>query len=132
MLTCSNCAKESTDMDANFCSNCGTAYPQEQKIPLVGQPLSRGIFNITYPVIEEEFDNMDLAYDIASQGTWDGDSNFFEQTEEPPNVVFVRTTVGIETHPYICAKCHYFVTNDITGKCNGCGEQNWVEREKEK
>ncbi|HSI21358.1 MAG TPA: zinc-ribbon domain-containing protein [Verrucomicrobiae bacterium] len=123
MKVCENCRTQAEDT-ASFCSRCGQQLPHEPELPFVGVRDDTGIYRITYAPVEEEFQGKDAAEDAARHSAWNNDTSFEEYTVE-----LVRSTVTVETHPFVCGTCSDYVSPTDKGKCNQCGEINWVKRE---
>ena len=124
MSTCSQCGLTTHTRPANFCSSCGAAYSNEEKLPYMGASPTRGIYRITFPAQEEEFDHKDEVWDAIRHSTWNEDYPF----EGTPTVEFIRSTVTPETHPFECGSCNIIVAETNTGRCTNCGEVRWERR----
>lgn len=130
-MLCKNCDKSTSDTGASFCSGCGTPYTEEEKFLYIGTQATRGIYRVTFPPQEGEFDHEDHVNDAIRHSAWNEDREF----EGEPKVEFVRSTVTPETHPYECGVCKaddsgeniVSVTNE--GRCENCGEVNWLRRD---
>ena len=123
MLTCQKCKAQTQDMEASFCAKCGTPFPEEAKIPYVGEDIDRGFYRITYAPVEGIFNHMDAAKEAARHSAWNEDTEFGDF-----NVEKKESTVTSVTHPYICGECKKIVSSVTKGKCAGCGAQNWQPR----
>lgn len=122
-MKCLRCGNRSDGKTANFCSQCGIKYPEESDLPFIGVHKERGIFRITFAPVEDEFDHQDGAEDAARHSGWNEDNEFKHYKVE-----FVRSTVTAETHPFICGSCGLMVVEHTEGKCENCGETNWIHR----
>jgi len=118
------CPGCNTYTSGNFCSSCGTAQPEEMKVPTIGESLDKGVFRIVFEPVEEEFDCEDEVNDAARHSCWNEDSTFDGYTVEK-----VRSTVTPETHPYICGACRDVVAEHTEGRCVDCNKQQWERRE---
>jgi len=117
------CEKCQTYYEGNFCNNCGEKTPEEEKIPFIGEHRDKGVYQVTFAPVENEFEDMDQVYSAARHSAWNEDSEFEEY-----DVKKIRSTVTRETHPYICNNCRQYVTDTLNGRCNSCGADEWVER----
>ena len=130
MLTCGQCKTITRDDSANFCASCGAVFLKEEEVPCVGVPASRGVYRITFPAQEEEFDHEDSAWEAVRHSSWNGDHSF----EGDATVEFIRSVVGPGTHPYECVTCkakgkvHETVSVTDQGRCTDCGNVNWQRR----
>ena len=124
MLTCPKCNQGCENMSAKFCYLCGTAYPNEQYIPFVGRLKTYGKYRLTFAPVEDEFAHEDEVWDAVRHSNWNNGNEF-----DGCSVEFIESTVTLKTHSYICSDCGEYVTDNVDGKCNGCGETEWLSRE---
>ena len=86
MPTCNSCKNSSADSQASFCSRCGAQYLQEEKLPYLGESKTRGIYRVTFPPQEGEFDHLDAAQDAIRHSAWGEDREFVGEVK----IEFVR------------------------------------------
>lgn len=99
--------------------------PQTRPPPYTGEPLDKGIFQITFSSVEGTFSGLDAAQDAARHSAWNHDSEF-----DTWNVKLVESSVPVETYQYICDSCKEYVTSEgyTHCRCSCCGEIEWVKR----
>jgi hypothetical protein len=128
MLNCPKCSRTEQDNAAKFCSACGAQHGPAE-LPFVGVPATRGIYRITFPPQEGEFSSEESACDAVRHSHW----NNGRPMEGGAKVEFVRSTVGVFSHPFECMNCSgtpsATVTPHIAGKCGSCGGTSWRERQ---
>lgn len=122
-MECQVCHNNSDGLTAKFCSQCGTKYPRKKDLPYIGTSKNKGIFQITFAPVEDEFADKDAAEDAARHSVWSKDRPLTAYTVE-----CIRSTVTAETHPFICGECGRIVAERTTGKCENCGRTDWVRR----
>lgn len=130
---CSGCDKLATQED-KFCNLCGKPIQHIQRLPYVGASPDKGVYRITL-VAEDEFRSKVHAEEVAGRSTlYEGDGKIISRKIE-----FVRTTVGPDTHPFVCSHCrdqgdrymrqHPPVSHTDQGRCEYCSQQSWERRE---
>lgn len=89
----------------------------------VGEDIDKGVYRITFPPVEDEFNHLDSARDAARHSGWGEDQEFSDYTVEK-----VKSTVTPDLYPYVCGGCAGFVHTDNSGACEGCGSTDWKAR----
>lgn len=123
-MICGSCGYRAIPALSKFCNHCGAEIPAIELLQYSGMSHDRGLFRVTFPPQEEEFDCEDEARDAVRHSSWCEDYEFKGEVE----IEFVRSTTTSETHPYICGTCGEMVSETDNLRCNGCGEVNWVKR----
>ena len=94
-----------------------------REIPYVGESIDMSVYRVVFPPIDIVADDKDQIIDRVMHSEFDG------QTLPDPTITKIESAVPPETHPYICTTCGKYVTQDCTGKCEGCGNMTWKMRE---
>lgn len=124
--TCNQCGSTVFGYEPKFCSNCGEAFP-DWPPPYTGVPSDGGVYRLTFPPVEVEFDSRDLANETAHRTGWGrGGEGRFDSFE----VEFVKTTVGPEKYPFVCRaeECDGYVSDRNDHRCSCCGNMQWERR----
>lgn len=126
MKTCQSCLLGTVE-SARFCPACGERFPAETLLPYIGVASECGIYRVTFPPQEREFQHEDAARDAARHASWNNDGEF----EGRFTVEFVRSTATPKTHPYECSNCkppNMMVSQSNEGRCALCGGAEWIRR----
>ncbi len=128
MSTCRICNASKKDETAKYCSQCGNPYSIAEQLKYISELRSKGIYRVTFPPQEGEFDSMYKALSAVSHSAWNEDREFDGQAK----VQLIESTVTIETHPYECGNCkntsNATVAKSKHGLCEYCDKSNWVHR----
>lgn len=109
-----------------FCPFCGAEQPREPELPWTGDCPDKGIYRISFEPVFGEFSDSDAAGKAARHSAWGEDRSFDGVTVEK-----MRSTVGPETHPFVCANpnCYDgYVSETDQGRCRSCGGTEWKRR----
>jgi hypothetical protein len=116
-----HCPKCDSHGSGKFCSNCGAEYPKEYFL-YIGKNIDRAVYRIILKPLEDVYDSEDQILDEARHSCWGEDGPI-----EVEKIERLRSAITDE-YIYICANCKEYVSEYTEGKCNGCGEVNWVKR----